>query len=90
MPDDFYSVAIPEPTTILGLRLRPFSLGHVLLLHRVKSSFVTEGEPQTLDDIALSVLLCALSYDDGCALLNRSKRSLDRLFIRWHRKLVGG
>jgi len=85
--DDFYSAAIPEPTTVLGLRLRPFSLGHVILLGRVRSSFVTEGEPLSLHDLALSVLICSLSYTDGLSLFNN--RNLDRFFKRWHSRLAG-
>jgi hypothetical protein len=71
----------------MGLRLRPFSLGHVILLGRVRSSFVTEGEETSLHDLALSVLICALSYDEGLALFN--DKDLPRFFVRWHQKLAG-
>lgn len=87
MTNDFHAVAIPEPTTILGVRLRPLSLGHIIILGRVKSSFVTQGESTTLDDLALSVLICSLTYKRGVDLFNRT--DLPRLFRRWHRKLIG-
>ena len=87
MDAEFYQVAIPEPTTIMGLRLRPLSLGHLILLGRVRSAFVTEGEPITLHDLALSVLICSLSYKDGCDLFNNTE--LPRFFKRWHDKLAG-
>lgn len=87
MDEAFYSVAIPEPTTILGLRLRPFSLGHLILLHRVRSAFVTPDEPSTLHDLALSVLICSLPYRDGCDLFNRT--DLPKFFRKWHDKLAG-
>jgi len=45
MTDDFYSVAIPEQRQILGLKLRPLSLGHVIILHRIESAFLCEGIP---------------------------------------------
>mgnify|MGYP001605524580 CR=1 FL=1 len=83
---DYYADAIPEPTTILGVRLRPLSLGHVLLLHRVRSSFVTPDEPLTIHDLALSVLICSLSHRDGLSIFDH--KHLDRLFARWHWKLT--
>lgn len=88
MPRDFYAVAIPEPTTILGVRLRPFSLGHLILLHRVRSAFVTPDETLTIHDLALSVLFCSMTYMEGCELFNRT--DLPKQFTAWHRKLSGG
>lgn len=87
MDRDFYSVSIPEPTTILGLRLRPLSLGHLVILHRIKSSFVTDGELFTPHDLALSVLVCSLDYKSGCDLFNEP--NLPELFTKWHDKLTG-
>ena len=86
MDSDFYSVAIPEPTTILGVRLRPLSLGHLVILHRLRSAFVTPGEPLTLHDLALSVLVCSLTYADGLTLFNLG--NTPKLFSEWHRKLT--
>lgn len=43
---------------VLGLRLEPLTLGHLFLLHRYESSFVT-GEPTTLGDLTLSAFLCS-------------------------------
>jgi hypothetical protein len=85
---DFFDAAIQEPTTILGIRLRPFSLGHLVILQRLKSAFVTEGETMTIHDLALSVLVCSLPYKDGCALFNRT--DLPQFFKRWHQSLSGG
>lgn len=81
----FFSAAIPETPTILGLRLRPLSLGHILLLNRVRSSFVTEGEPFKLEDIFIAVLICSLPYREGCAALEDP--DLEKFFTRWQRKI---
>lgn len=62
MTPDFYSVAVPEPRRLLGLPLRPLSLGHIILLHRIQSAFVTEGVPQTYEEIAIAALICSLPY----------------------------
>lgn len=87
MDRDFYCASIPEPTTLLGLRLRPLSLGHLVILHRLKSAFVTPGEEFTRHDLALSVLVCSLDYKSGCDLFNSTE--LPEFFKRWHDKLTG-
>lgn len=84
--DDFYKVAVPEPTTLLGLRLRPFSLGHLILLHRVESVFVDGGAP-TYEDLAISVLICSQDWKGGCEIFNEP--DLVRFMLRWHDKLTG-
>lgn len=71
----------------MGLRLLPFSLGHVILLGRVRSSFVTEGEVTSLHDLALSILICALPYSEGLELFNDPK--LPKFFEQWHARLSG-
>ena len=68
MTDEFYSVAVPEQRQILGLPLRPLSLGHLILLHRVKSAFVCEGTVN-YNELAIAALICSLTYDDGLACL---------------------
>lgn len=68
MTDEFYSVAVPEQRQILGLPLRPLSLGHLILLHRVKSAFVCEGTVN-YNELAIAALICSLTYNDGLACL---------------------
>ena len=59
---DYANAFVPEPFRILGLRLKPFSLGHYLLLRRFNCAFV-QDEPgsATVDDLVLGVLICSLS-----------------------------
>lgn len=88
MGEDFYLAAVPEPRTILGLRLRPFSLGHVLLLHRVKSAFLvpSEGAP-SYSDLAISVLICAQTYEENLATFNDP--TLPDFMRKWHDRITG-
>lgn len=86
MVQDFYLAAVPEPVTLLGLRLRPFSLGHNLLLHRIESAFVVGGKVG-YDDLAASVLICAQTYREAVACFDDPK--LRRFMLKWHRKLTG-
>lgn len=56
---------IPEAHCVMGTMLRPFSLGHHLLLGKVGSPF--EGFPTAdagADDLSIAVLICAASYGD--------------------------
>lgn len=48
---------------MLGLRLKPFSLGHYLLLQRFGCAFVQETPGQaTLEDLVLGVLICSMTH----------------------------
>lgn len=60
---NYASAAVPDPYRVLGLRLRPFSLGHYLLLQRFGCSFIQEeaGEA-SLEDLILGVLICSMTH----------------------------
>lgn len=82
----YYEAAIPEPRTILGLNLRPLSLGHVELLHRIKSPFLTEGARITYADVATAVLICSLPYEEAVDALDDP--NLETLMGQWANKLL--
>lgn len=82
----YYRAAIPDPRRILGLKLRPFSLGHLLLLNRVESAFVT-GQRPSYGDLALSVFICSQKYEDGIEALDSD--DLQPFMRKWQRKLCG-
>lgn len=86
MIQDFYLAHVPEPTTILGLELRPLSLGHLILLNRVESAFAVGGTPG-YDDLAISVFICSRSYADSIAAFNDPM--LSDFMRKWHDKLTG-
>src|SRR5437660_1560903 len=50
--------ALPAPTTVLGLRLRPFSLGHLLWLTR---ECVIES---LANDLPAAVLICSQTWKE--------------------------
>lgn len=82
---EIFERTIPEPTTLLGLRLKPLALGHLILLHRVESAFMLGGE-QSYDDLALSVFICSRSYEE--ALEAFDDPGLPREMERWAKKLT--
>lgn len=68
----FFKAAIPEPFVILGLRLKPFSLGHYILMNRFEVAFVAAGEATAdIPDLVLGVLICSKTYDDFLAFIDR-------------------
>lgn len=87
MTDAFYLAAIPDSWEILGVKLRPFSLGHVILLHRINSPFVVESKTINFDDIALAVLICSEDYKTGNSLLVDT--SLPKILRKWADSLTG-
>lgn len=72
---DFYQIAVPEQRQVIGLKLRPLALGHIILLERVQSAFIT-GQPPSYEDLALSALICSLSFEDGVEALRSQDAAL--------------
>jgi hypothetical protein len=61
---NYFSAAYPEPVMILGVRLRPFSLGHYLKLQHFDCAFVSEKEASaSLGDLLLGVSVASMSSD---------------------------
>ena len=61
---NYFSAAYPEPVTILGVRLRPFSLGHYLKLQHFNCAFVSEKEASaTIGDLLLGICVASMSSD---------------------------
>lgn len=85
MSQEYYEAAVPEPWTILGLNLKPFSAGHLILLHRVESAFVLGG-PITWEDLALSVFICSQSFEDACESFNDPE--LNKFMLEWYEALT--
>ena len=78
----YINAFVPEPFTILGLRLRPLSIGHLVLLHRLESPFVCEDSTSiTIGDLALACLICSLDYASGIALLDNPILAVE--IYRW-------
>lgn len=66
---EFYVAHVPEPHRLLGVDLLPFSLGHLILLRRLESAFVTGGTPQ-MDDLVSAVFICSQTYSEAAEVLN--------------------
>ena len=69
---DYYQAAVPDGWQILGVKLRPLSLGHLILLKRYGSAFVVGGIP-TEADLVLSVLICSRTYEEALELVESGR-----------------
>jgi hypothetical protein len=77
---DYFFSAAPEPWQILGLTLRPFSVGHYIKLRRFDCAFVAD-EPRDagLQDLVIGVAVCCMashpdqSKDEFWQWYNRSR-----------------
>ncbi len=54
--------AAPQPPRCLGLQLRPYSLGHDIILHALDNAF-TQGR-RDINDLLIGVFICSQSYRD--------------------------
>ena len=58
---DYFLSAAPEPWQILGLTLRPFSIGHYIKLRRLDCGFVAdESRALALSDLVLGIIVCSM------------------------------
>ena len=77
---DFFQAAIPEPVTLLGQDLEPFSIGHWLTLERFECAYLKGGTP-TIPDLMLGVLVCCHKYEEFISIAR--KESIFELTKKW-------
>lgn len=77
---------IPEPVVCLGVRLRPYCIGHDLLLYNFHSPLVAnkknkkgESLAPELGDLLLGLYICSQTYEDAYRNIAEGKH------IRWAR-----
>lgn len=75
MHDTYFRAAIPEPYTILGVRLLPLSLGRYQLLKRFDCGFVADGElAATWNDLLVGILICSMPVKEFLVFLESKER----------------
>ena len=83
---DYFARAIPAPFRILGLRLKPLSLGRYALMRRFGVAFVADGETNAgASDLLLGVLICSMRVDEFMRETNST--TLARDIARWSRSI---
>jgi len=77
---------VPEPKTVLGTLLRPFSLGHHLLLEKLGSPYAAQPYADAdADDLALAVFVCAAPYSETLRAIFRAEWTGE--FKRWAKSI---
>jgi hypothetical protein len=76
----FLKAAVPDPARILGVRLKPFSVGHNILLQREGCALV-DGRPGQFSDLILGVSICSRTFEEAVAFLSNPLRSA--LWLKW-------
>lgn len=81
-----FKAAVPEPFQILGLRLKPLSLGRYRLMQRFNVGFVLESlSGFEFGDLILGVLICSMRVDEFLRWIDSPKWTKD--VGRWSRKI---
>lgn len=90
MNDVWFQALFASPPVICGVRLRPYSLGHEMLLHRLGNPFVTGGE-RTAQALMTAVLVCSrTTAENRERTLRPTVRDVARLWWwgrRWRRRM---
>ncbi len=65
--DNYVAASIQEPQTVLGMRLRPFCLGHLFLMKRLDIPFSSDDPDTTATpwDLMRAVIVCSMTYEQG-------------------------
>jgi len=79
---EYLTAAIPEAVQVFGVLLRPFSLGHHLILSRFESPVISGGEAG-IDDVLFAVWVCGHRYED--AIESFASGRIWRELKRWKR-----
>ena len=82
----YFKAVIPEPFRILGLTLKPLSLGRYRLLKRFECAFVAEGETSAgVPDLLLGLVICSTRVDEFLAAAESQRLQKD--VRRWGRRI---
>lgn len=83
MDNYFTRAALADPPKILGVRLRPFSCWHSLLLSLFDSPFL-DGRAITIESIVMALLICSGRYRDGLRRVSGFRHAwVIRARLRW-------
>lgn len=81
----YAAAAIPEPYRILGLRLRPFSLGHYLHLQRFGCAFIDPAAKPNRNDLTFGVLICSMRFAEFLDFVEQ--KDFLRQIKKWGRRI---
>lgn len=74
----FNKAVWPTTRSVLGLELKPLSLGHVFELHK-HTTLLSDADP-TLSQLTVGVFLCSMDWKESSALISRFRTRLFTLY----------
>lgn len=84
-----FRAVLPAPVKILGLELRPFCAGHIVILHSIRNAFVlADRVPITEAELATALAICSFTFEEGQAFLRLSQEEIDQKMRAWRRELT--
>lgn len=79
---------VPTPRTVAGVELRPFCLGHHLLLKACSLPFAGNAEADCgSEDVMLGVAICGLKYEETVDAMNSGE--WPEIIARWRKRIAG-
>jgi hypothetical protein len=82
----YFTAAIPEPFQILGLKLKPLSIGRYRILKRLNCAFVSEVETKAeAADLIIGVLVCSMRCQDFMEIYDSNR--LEMFLRKWSRSI---
>jgi len=87
--NQYVKASVPEPYTILGLRLRPFALGHFLLMRRFGCAYAEDREramsnpSDLIKDFIMALVICSLTYEDFLEAISSDKLVVSSKRFKW-------
>lgn len=83
---DPFVAAVPEPFRILGMALKPLSLGRYRILQRHGCSFVADWPANaSMEDLIFGVLVCSMRCDEFDKFLESKNR--DKELKKWGKQI---
>lgn len=84
---DYFEQAIPQPYRILGLPLRPLSLGRYRLMKRFDVAFVADGEAKMEEyDLLMGLFICSMRCDEFIRIANEGRICAE--VRKWSRRIM--
>ena len=69
--NDYISAITSEPVRIMGINLRPLSIGSYLLMKKYEVAFVSDTPAETtINDLVMGIAICARTFDGFMEFIN--------------------
>ena len=83
LQSDYLKAVLPNHARILGQRLRPLSLGHIVILTRYGSPFLTGDRQPMFGDLCFAVWACKRTWEQCKEGIAASSYKRDIRFLKW-------